>query len=168
MSLNINDLWIGDQVKLMSSGKVGTFEGKISAVIARVKIEGRLLNVPCSDLAIYKESPISVDEILQSQFVKNTAQKTSAVPDEIDLHIKVLDSSMSNQMPERILHFQIQKASQYIEAAIQKRKYKIKIIHGKGTGVLKTEIKHLLKSYKHVLCTHEVSNGGAIEVLFTY
>jgi len=168
MSLNIDELWIGDKVKLLSSGEVGTFEGKISNSEARIRLKGYRLNVSVSDLEIFIEPPIELNELLQIKEEQSAAQTTFVVPDELDLHIEVLDKSMKDQMPERILNFQTNKAKQYIERAIQKRKYKIKIIHGKGTGVLKSEINHLLKSYKEILFTHEVNNGGAVEVLFTY
>lgn len=168
MSLNVDDLWIGDKLRLLSSGKVGTFEGKVSSTIAKVRLLGYIIQVPVSDLEIYKEPPLKVGDLLKPKKIAPIPAKPTIIPDALDLHIEVLDPSMQNQLPERILDFQIRKAKQYIEAAIQKRKYKIMIIHGKGTGVLKTEIKHLIKSYDNILFTHEMHNGGAIELLFNY
>jgi len=40
---------------------------------------------------------------------------------------------------------------EYIRACLEKKIYKIRIIHGKGTGALKRSVHHLLERNKHVM-----------------
>ena len=72
---------------------------------------------------------------------------------------------MENQLPRYILEFQKQKCLEFIQYAITKNYPVIHIIHGKGQGVLKSEIEHMLKQYNHVVkWTFSKNDGGAVEV----
>ena len=83
---------------------------------------------------------------------------------EIDLHIESLAPHMIDALPERIRDFQIEKCRAFIEQCIQEKLPVVLIIHGKGKGVLRQEVIHLIKSFQEVRFFLEKHDGGALEV----
>ena len=71
---------------------------------------------------------------------------------------------MEHQEQSRILDFQIEKARQFVEYAIENNRSKILIIHGKGSGVLKSETLEMLKDFYKVRYTFDKNDGGATEI----
>ena len=71
---------------------------------------------------------------------------------------------MEDENPSRILSFQLEKAKSFIEDSISKKLPRILIIHGKGEGVLKIEIIHLLKGYTQIKFIIPKNIDGASEV----
>ena len=67
-----------------------------------------------------------------------------------------------------ILSYQIKKCKEHVEQAISLYAGSIVIIHGKGTGLLRQEVAHLLRNYKEVLHAVPLSDGGALEVYLQY
>lgn len=50
----------------------------------------------------------------------------------------------------------------YIDACLEKRVYKLRIVHGKGIGVKRRIVHTLLESHPHVLSfRHEEGSGGS-------
>ena len=78
----------------------------------------------------------------------------------------VLNPSLQTGRAEHIVDFQIKAAKTFIEKSIDQGTRKILIIHGKGEGVLKSEILHLLSLNDSVQFTFDKNNGGATEVWF--
>jgi len=83
------------------------------------------------------------------------------------MHIDKLNPSLESNRPERIFDFQMKAFDSYLRRSIKEKKTSIKIIHGKGTGVLKAEIESILKYHPQVLQSFSIHDGGAIEVIFT-
>ncbi|HMU04390.1 MAG TPA: Smr/MutS family protein, partial [Saprospiraceae bacterium] len=82
----------------------------------------------------------------------------------LDLHLEKLAPHMQNELPARILEFQVQKSEVFIREAISKKYPHITIIHGKGAGVLKEQIEAQLKGFPQVRFTFSKNGGGAVEV----
>lgn len=66
---------------------------------------------------------------------------------EIDLHIEQLVDNHRNMSNFDIVQVQLQRCQGTIERAIKNNIPKLVIIHGRGEGVLKEEVLHLLKKY---------------------
>ncbi len=160
------DIWIGESVRIKSSGREGRFEGLNSDGKARVSSLGKFFLTTISNLEVLppKDHKPSIEDILndsQETIKKNIKIKFDHT---LDLHIEKLAPHLLNQMPPYILEYQIQKSKEFIENAIHYNYPHVTIIHGKGQGVLKTAIENLLRSYPHVKFTFSKNDGGAVEV----
>ena len=94
---------------------------------------------------------------------------------EIDLHIEELLDSYQNMTNHEILMKQMESCKRFVSKAIESNLPRVILIHGKGEGVLKTEIYHFLNNLKYqngyTLTFHEAQfteygYGGATEVIF--
>lgn len=94
---------------------------------------------------------------------------------EIDLHIECLVDTHTGWTNHEILLRQMNVCKQFIQRALRDKQRRIVIIHGKGEGVLKSEVlSHLekIRSYDGIrLSYHEADYaeygiGGATEVVF--
>lgn len=163
--MDINDLWIGDLLRLKKSGRIGKFDGLSGHKKIRVKVGEKIVlttvsNVEYAPEATLEESPT------YSNRPKKIIKTSAALSDTIDLHIEVLNPSLHSSRVERIVDFQIKAARDFIENSIDNGTRKILIIHGRGEGVLKSEVLHLLSLYDEVQYTFDKHNGGATEVWF--
>jgi hypothetical protein len=90
---------------------------------------------------------------------------------EIDLHIEELADDWRSLSNGEILDIQLRKFNSFMATAIEKRIPKVIIIHGKGEGILKTEIRNHLFKYGNMEI-HDASytkyGQGATEVIIHY
>jgi len=163
--LNIDDLWIGDLVLLKKSGRIGKFNGRSGHKKIKVQIAGQNVITPIGNVELAPEDTI-LEEYDYSHRPKIESKKTTTLSDSIDLHIEVLNPSLKNGRAERIVDFQVKAAEDFIHDAIAHGTKQVLLIHGKGEGVLKSEITHLLSLIDDVQFTFEKNNGGATEVWF--
>jgi len=163
--VNLDDLWIGDILLIKKSGRVGKFGGKKDGK-AIILIEGKKVITSSSNLALHTTSDTHIQDLTPQK--KSRIKKSQEFNSKIDLHIEKLNPSLVNSRSERILDFQISAAKNHIEQAIKRRRFEIEIIHGKGTGVLKSEVYHLLSLYNEVKYHISSKSGGATEVLLHY
>lgn len=164
--IDVNELWIGDVVRLKRSGRVGRFDGIANDGKIRVKLGEKIVRTQPANLEIAEESdlpsiPSPSKRPLQTPAVSATTSPSSTV---IDLHIEVLNPSLINGQPERIISYQIDAARAFINQSIANHQRIVEIIHGKGQGVLRSEIMHLLSLYDEVNFTLPKNGGGSTEV----
>ena len=169
--MDVDDLWIGDQLIIKSSGKQGTFEGKNGQRI-RVRVGNKILLVKPSNIILAPENPeedpdLGLHDDLQSS--RNDAKRapTGKPQREIDLHLDKLPPFEDTRW-QTAIEYQIDTCRRFIISAIEGKIPTILIIHGKGKGILKKEILHLLEEYTEVYLKLEVNKGGAIEVWMQY
>lgn len=163
--MDFNELWIGDLVWVKSKGQNGKWEGPVGQNTAKVKIGHHHMVVPLSDLDSPREEATPQFSPKKSTTIKEAISFNSNV---LDLHIETLAPNRNFQTPEQIIMFQLKKCRQFVEYYIDRRQHSITVIHGKGTGALKSEVLHLLKDYPQVYHTIPTNNGGAVEVWFQY
>lgn len=154
------ELWVGDLLQVISTGIVGKYESHIGTVIT-LNCKGNRISADAKNLKIYKQPKEEVSIVFEDE-IENTGK--TKINDTIDLHINKLAPHMSNQAQARILDFQIEKARAFVQRAIDTKRYQILIIHGKGTGLLKAEIKEMLRDFSKVRYTFDKNDGGATEV----
>ncbi len=94
---------------------------------------------------------------------------------EIDLHIEELTDDYHHLGNYEIVQIQMTACRSFVRESINHNRKKIVIIHGKGTGVLKSEIRHYLNRISsnegveliyHDASYREYGQGGATEVVF--
>lgn len=167
--MNLKELWIGEMVRVISSGRIGKFEGLAQDGRARVSSHAKTYLIKADNLKIYNEPKF--DKVKELEAELNTKKITpinSELSENLDLHIKKLNPSLLNGLPEHILNHQLNSCKSYISDAIKARKYYVTVIHGKGAGVLRSEVLEILKSFDEVDYCEEVNNGGAQRVYFKY
>jgi len=164
--MNLKDLWIGDLLKVKSTGKIGSFEGNIGHDIAILKVAKRKVEVLNTDIEKY--NPPKVQKTTKRVYQSSNPKVDRMVADEIDLHLEKLTPSHLQIIPEIKLDFQVNACISYLQRAIEARKAKVTIIHGKGTGTLKAEVLNLIQDFKQIHHSHEKNDGGALEVWFQY
>jgi dsDNA-specific endonuclease/ATPase MutS2 len=165
--MKISDLWIGDRVQLLHSKRIGTYEGTNNTGKLRIKVEGKIILTNSQNIKLIQDEYDNLIEELEFPEQKPPYKESTTKLSSIDLHMEFLDPEM--RVPAiRALDFQIEKCKAFIEAAIQHKKHSITIIHGKGTGTLKSAVNHLLLDYSEFYLKLEVHNGGATEVWFSY
>ena len=164
-AMDLKELWIGDQVRLLSSGRNGTFEGIAKDGRARVKVVGNFILTAATNLERYEETA-KPPTITNSEEHKNgyDLDARESFKSEIDLHIDSLAPMLTNEAPQLIIRRQLLECRRYVQDAIQFGMKYITIIHGVGTGELKKEVEHLLSEYSEVRYTIPKHNGGATEV----
>ena len=163
----MDDFWIGDHVKIISSGKTGIYEG-VKDGKARIRYGSKYIITMHKNLQKLPEEEHQIDifeDIHDFSSIKTIKEKFLK---QIDLHIEKLAPERQNLIPEMILDFQIKSANDFIQVAISRKIFSVIIIHGKGNGALKMEIEHLLGDFPQVLHFYTLNDGGATEVIFKY
>ncbi|WP_235298306.1 Smr/MutS family protein [Portibacter marinus] len=163
--IDINDLWIGDLLRLKRSGRIGRYQGESDDGRLRVKVGEKMILVRPQNLESVKES--EHDEKLKQLKQNELEVKLSGrslVP-QIDLHIEKLNPSLVNALPERIADFQVKAFEEYMDEILRSHFKFITIIHGKGTGVLRAHIHSYLNTMDEVNAFHLINNDGATEVI---
>jgi len=163
----MSDFWIGDWIRIKSTGKIGKFEGE-NGNKAKVKTEKGIIMHPLNDVELLPEKLIPKEIYAARNTAVKSKRKVKAVSNTIDLHIDKLAPEMKNEIPELILSYQMNRAKRFLTYSISQRLISVTIIHGKGLGSLKMEVENLLKSIPEVYFKKEINGGGAIEVLFQY
>ena len=174
--LDINELWIGDQIMIVSSGKIGTFEGIGNLGKVRVKYQNKILLVKPSNIKVVEPTEedeltlesieLEIDSTKDAIRAKSKKAQNLNFTNQIDLHIEKLNPSLEHSHAQLILDHQLEMCKLFIEHSIAKKKDVVTIIHGRGKGALKEEVLHMLKDYGAVRFAIEVNNGGAHEVWF--
>lgn len=161
--MNLKDLWIGELLHIKGTKIVGTFEGLESEHIVLVKINHQIKKFVSDQLELVEDShdsspdisDIIVPEKTKSNFILNNT---------IDLHIEILNPSLINQSPERILAYQLKAVEEFITLHKNRKTDYVIIIHGKGEGFLRNQVHELAKLKFKARLIHLINNDGASEI----
>lgn len=171
--VDLNQLWIGDKVKILSSEKIGIFLGISMEGKGRIKVLDKVFLVKSSNLQLIDDIDIlpdvdtllGLDNNVASPSNKRKMPNIVTAPNNfIDLHIEKLAPHLLNSNPAHLLTYQIQECTRFIEEMVHRNMPYFTIVHGKGQGVLKAEIEQLLKSYPQIKFLFSKNDGGAVEV----
>lgn len=118
-----------------------------------------------SNEELFEQSKGAVSKKKPIQF-KSDLKEDKQPPMEVDLHIHHLTSSTKGMDNYDILNTQMEHAKHKLEFAIKNRIPKIVFIHGRGEGVLKSELEFLFKNYhvKFYEASYKKYGLGATEV----
>jgi dsDNA-specific endonuclease/ATPase MutS2 len=152
-----NTFKIGDAVEVVDDNEAGIVS-QVEGDLISVKFEdGFEQKFQSSELILSKPlefdyAQISIAHIDKTPSTKRRnfrSAKITHVP-ELDLHIHQLIDDARNLSNYEILNLQLSKATGFLEWAISKRFSKVILIHGVGQGVLKEELKTLLRRYDNL------------------
>jgi dsDNA-specific endonuclease/ATPase MutS2 len=164
---------VGDKVLFKKDKQSGIIIKVNSLYKVLVKtIDGFDILVSVNDLARVEgdtDKSNSYGEVVSCQQDKvtspkrKTKQQRSQSVLKVDLHIELLTSNYNYMDNFEIIQIQLNECHNKIETALNSNFQKLIIVHGVGTGVLKTEVHNLLNNYK--LRYYLSKDAGATEVL---
>ena len=132
----------GEKVRIKSNGMVGEIM-KVSAKTVVVNI-GNISS---------KLSPDKVERITSNEYrdaVKDSAPRTSRVVIDSSISARKLNFSPELDVRGERLNDALDKVTRYVDDAIMLGIPNVRIIHGKGTGVLREEIQKMLRTMSGV------------------
>ena len=134
---SLSPLAPGDIVALpgaKATGEVLTEPDERGRVVVRA---GAVKLTLATDELVKRESPAKNPEQGKGRYAKIVMSKMDYIKPSIDLHGKNLDEA--EMLVEK-----------YLDDAILARMHEVVICHGRGSGVLRTGIRRMLKGHKHV------------------
>ena len=161
---------IGDFVKVLDEDGEGVITGLSNSNVVTVEIDGfefdyaltHLIKIGEDKNSIHRANEKSFDNVLTSKkqvtpkkrilefdidYVENINPKGIT---EIDLHIYELVDNPKLLSNSEMLQIQIQKMERFISVCLEKRITEFVVIHGVGEGVLKQEVRKVLKSHGNI------------------
>ena len=166
--MDLSELWIGDSVKLRSSGKVGAYIGINKKGRPRVRCGKKVILTTAENIELYQESKNDAVDLDLVPIESTTMINTANLSREIDLHIESLNPSLAHEAPQIILNHQIKRCKAFIESIITVKVSPVTIVHGKGKGRLKLEVEYLLSQYDEYQHSVPTNDGGASQIWFKY
>ena len=153
----------GEKVRIKSNGMVGE--------IAKVAAKTIVVNI--GNISS-KLTPDKVERITSNEYrdaVKVIAPKVSAVRIDASISERKLNFSPELDVRGERLNDAIEKVTRYIDDAVMLSIPSVRIIHGKGTGVLREEIQKLLRAMpgvEKVADEHIQFGGTGVTVVTLY
>jgi dsDNA-specific endonuclease/ATPase MutS2 len=162
--VNAGDLWVGDQLRLLKSGRVGRFVNVNEDGRIRIEVGDKIVLAKPHMIEQIEEKEYSqkLIDLKEKELEKQLGFKQ--IEKQIDLHIENLNPNLSNALPERIIDVQLKSFEDYMNDVLKNNLKFVTIIHGKGKGVLKAAIHTHLAATSEVNHFITVNNGGATEV----
>ena len=147
-------LKVGEKVRVKENGMVGEV-AKVSAK-AVVVIIGHI----SSKMPLDKVERITSNEFKSA--VKETSRPVSAVKVDTSINERKLNFSTELDVRGERLTDAIEKVTRYVDDAIMLSISSVRIIHGKGTGVLREELQKLLRTMPGVASVRDehIQFGG--------
>ena len=152
----------GEKVRVKENGMVGEVT-KVSAKAVVVAIGNISSKMPLD----------KVERITSNEFksaVKETSRPVSAVKYDSSISERKLNFSTEIDLRGERLNDAIEKVTRYVDDAIMLNISSVRIIHGKGTGVLRDEIQKLLRTMPGVASARDehIQFGGTGVTIVTF
>lgn len=165
------ELWIGDRVWVSTKNLAGRYEGQTKQGQAIVRYNNEFWHLDFSEMNYMEET-----EEVEFEFILNETDNrkvqlkkdVTVFDNTIDLHYSTLAPDRIDNPHEHIIAYQLEKCKEYLDRAIAKKYAHVRIIHGKGSGKLKSGVEHLLSLYQEVYLYSTTPDHGAVEVYLQY
>jgi len=157
------DLWIGEKVLIISQNIPGVYQGEKRGEKVVIHTGKGLILCPLQDLKILEEEEIHPQKLV----IELPSEKNSnhfETGNTIDLHIEILKPDLAGSIPERIISYQLDRFQLFLDNSIEKKIPFIKIIHGKGAGVLRDHVRQILNRHAKVKLYQPSKDDGATDV----
>ena len=152
----------GEKVRVKDNGMVGEV----------VKVSAKAVVVTIGNIS--SKMPLDkVERITSNEFrtaVKETTKPVSAVKVDSSLSERKLNFSTELDVRGERLNDAVEKVTRYVDDAIMLNVSSVRIIHGKGTGVLRDELQKLLKTMPGVASAKDehIQFGGSGVTVVTF
>ena len=154
-------LKVGEKVKVISSGMVGEVS----------RVSGKSVTVVIGNISSTM-SPDAVERISSNEF-KEIARKTFAPPrQKVDVAISSRKLAFKPEIDLRGARLQeaLDEVVHYVDDAKMLGIHSVRIIHGKGTGVLREEIQKFLRTMPGIesIADEDIRHGGTGVTIVTF
>lgn len=155
-------LKVGEKVRLKAGGMVGE--------VAKVSTKSIIVNIGNISTKI---SPDKVERITSNEYktvIREMPRQTSAVKYDSSIAERKLNFSPEIDVRGERLNDAIEKVMRYVDDAIMLNMPSVRIIHGKGTGVLREEIQKFLRATPGVASVSDehIQFGGTGVTVVTF
>jgi len=150
-------------VRLLDTQVVGKYEGVTHDGNLKINIGENIIYTTLDNIMVI-DQPELEQGIQEYNHDTSSIEKQLEFKNSIDLHMEILAPEIQLSSPSRVLSFQVDACRKFIDDAIANKSKVIHIIHGKGEGILKQEVKHLLESNDKIKFIISSKSGGAVEV----
>ena len=153
---------VGEKVRVKANGMVGEV----------VKVSAKAVVVTIGNIS--SKMPLDkVERITSNEFrsaVKENSKPVSAVKVDAALIDRKLNFSTELDVRGERLNDAIEKVTRYVDDAIMLNVSSVRIIHGKGTGVLRDELQKLLRTMPGVVSAKDehIQFGGSGVTVVTF
>lgn len=147
--MNPSSWWVGEPLEIISSGIKVRYHGPVNPGNILVRMpDGTITEVPLPDIRECQEDqePVKWFEDLPLE-KENRPKESTEFGDQLDLHYETLIQNHAHPAGKSILEFQLEVCRQFVQDAIRLKRPYIRIIHGRGAGILKKEVESMLKNY---------------------
>lgn len=152
----------GEKVRIKDTGMVGEI----------VKVSAKTVMVTIGNISS-KLSPDRVERVTSNEYreaVKNVVPKVSSVRIDSSITERKLNFSPELDVRGERLNDAIEKVTRYVDDAIMLSIPSVRIIHGKGTGVLREELQKLLRTMPGIasVADEHIQFGGTGVTIVTF
>jgi dsDNA-specific endonuclease/ATPase MutS2 len=163
---------VGDKVLFKKEKQQGVVLKIISKEVLLIRsLDDFKLKVSPNDVILF-ESSTNTPLAYGSKFIqkdersvlKNIKKDGKKVEYKIDLHVEKIIKDYQNLDNFEIVQLQLSECTRKINDLIGKNIHKLIIVHGIGSGLLRSEVHNILDDYK--LRYYLSRDGGATEVIF--
>jgi hypothetical protein len=162
--MNLDDLWIGDRIRIKSTGVVGRYHGQKSGRPQIQTAEG-IVETDAQDIEPIDEEPLEKHAEIKAVPPEIDLKAISKFNAILDLHHDALLKSGHLPPEGPILEWQLLTCQKFISKAHSLQVRRVSIIHGIGAGILKNQVAHLLDQNPDV-SDFEPSFDGASFIVY--
>jgi len=164
--INLNDLWIGDFLKILSTNQKGKFEGIDPSGKAKIKIKKDIVLANANDLELTEEE--LPKQVQKTDFILLKEKEFDILASvnferRLDLHMESLSGYNPRNWPTGVLPFQISKCRTFIKEANELKVQRIVVVHGVGQGILRRSVESLLNEFSNIE-KFSALNEGSLEI----
>jgi len=156
----------GEKVRVKATGEGAQILKVISTTEAIIDTFDGELKIHADEVLAFAPADAAIEEVGAIKFMvseekPNQKSKTESIPFNqdrrtkfsysLDLHAKSLIGDIEEKSNEEILSIQLSRLKSYLKEAIELHIQRVYIIHGIGSGRLKSEVHSILSNYPQVI-----------------
>lgn len=163
--MNIDDLWVGDDVLIKSTGTKGKFQGKGKNNLYKIKTaDGKTVEVTANEIDLGATGVMASTQIKKDQ--SNSLKKSKRLANILDLDYESLKKTYP-RIHKAIPDYQLEICEEFLQTKKAKKETYCKILFGEDTK-LKSAVAALLRKHPEISIYTPHPDRDAWEVWFDY
>jgi len=163
--MNIDDLWVGDDVLIKTTGTKGKFQGKGKNNLYKIKTaDGKTIEVTANDIDLGATGVESSNKIKKDE--SNSQKKSKRLANILDLNYESLKKVYPRSHKD-LFDYQLEICEEFLQTKKAKRETYCKIIFGEDTR-LKSAVASLFRKHPEISIYTPHPDRDAWEVWFDF
>lgn len=163
--MNIDDLWVGDDVLIKSTGTKGKFQGKGKNNLYKIKTaDGKTIEVTANEIDLGATGVMASTQIKKDQ--SNSLKKSKRLANILDLDYEALKKTYP-RIHKAIPDYQLEICEEFLQTKKAKKETYCKILFGEDTK-LKSAVAALLRKHPEISIYTPHPDRDAWEVWFDF